>query len=179
MVDPVIFLGFLIFDGFGPVHGQKLDNFITVDPDFIISFFLGFIKNQLYSKMKVGVIDIIGILCAAVSGTSQISDYIACLDDTAFFEGFVIGIVFSQVSVIIVAFFVEAADAKPPSAILIPTDRFHIAGFDGYYRAANLSKKLYTTNEIKQYITSCNSWSANTDKELYTKFLEKHIKTTM
>lgn len=46
-------------------------------------------------------------------------------------------------------------------------------------KTANLSKKLYTTNEIKQYITSCNSWSSNTDKELYTKFLEKHIKTTM
>ena len=33
--------------------------------------------------------------------------------------------------IVIVAFFVKAADPKPPASVLVPADSLHIAGFHG------------------------------------------------
>lgn len=45
MAEP--FLGFLILFGEGSVFIQKAGQRITVNPDFIVSFLLGFVKNKL------------------------------------------------------------------------------------------------------------------------------------
>ena len=44
--------------------------------------------------MQVRLIDIIGVLCPAVTGSSQIADDIAGCDDASLLEGFMVGIIF-------------------------------------------------------------------------------------
>lgn len=84
LVDPVILFRFLIFDRFRPVHIQEFDNLIAVNPYFIISLFLRLIEDKLHPKMKMGIVDIVGVFRPAVPGAPQIADHVACLDDAAF-----------------------------------------------------------------------------------------------
>lgn len=131
LVYPVVFLGLLVFDGFGAVHGEELGQFVAVDPDFVVAFLLGLVEDELEAEMKVGLVDVVGVFGAAVSGAAQVADDVAGLDDTAFLEGLVVGVILSQVGVVVIALAVKAADAQPPAAVLVPADGFHVAGLHG------------------------------------------------
>lgn len=45
--------------------------------------------------MKVGFVDVVGVFGAAVSGAAQVADDVAGLDDAAFLEGLVVGVILS------------------------------------------------------------------------------------
>ena len=81
--------------------------------------------------MQVGFVDVIRVFRGAVAGAPEIADDIPGGDDAAFLQLALIGVILAQMGIIVVPFFVKAADAEPPSAVLIPADGFHIAGFDG------------------------------------------------
>ncbi len=82
---PRIFPGFRILYGFRPVQLQKLYNLIAVDPDFMISILLGFIKDQLHAKVQMRFFNVVGVFRAAVAGAAQIADHISGLDDASRF----------------------------------------------------------------------------------------------
>jgi hypothetical protein len=46
--------------------------------------------------------------------------------------------------IVIIAFFIKTPDADPPAAVLVPAQRFHIAGFDGDDRRTKVRIKPYT-----------------------------------
>ena len=139
LVNAGPFLGAVHFDGFTAVNTQKLDNLIAVDPDFAVSLFLGFIKNQLYSEMQVGFINIICIFRSAVTGPSKISNDISGGDDAAFFKVCLIWVILAQMGIIIISFFIKASDSQTPASVLVPADGLHIAGFDRHNRSPCLS----------------------------------------
>ena len=142
MIDPVIFFGFLVFDGFRTVHGEKLDQLIAVNPDFIVALFLGFIEDQLQAKVQVRFIDVVGVFRTAVAGPAKVTDDIPGLYDASFLQTFMVRVVFSQMGVVVITLFVETADAKTPAAILIPADGFYISGFDANDRCPYLAHHI-------------------------------------
>lgn len=79
-------LSAIFFDSFGAVYRQKTDQFIAVNPDLVISFFLGFVKNELQSKMQVRFSDVVGVFSAAVPGVPEITDHVPGGDETALFQ---------------------------------------------------------------------------------------------
>ena len=105
----------------------------------MISFFLGFIKNQLNAEMKVGFVNIISIFRRTVAGTPQITDNVSGLDDGSFFQTGLIGVIFAQMGIVLIPFFVKAADTKPPASVLVPANGFYNSGFDGNNRGSGLA----------------------------------------
>ena len=89
-------LSAIFFDSFGAVYRQKTDQFIAVNPDLVISFFLGFVKNELQSKMQVRFSDVVGVFSAAVPGVPEITD-----------QGFVIAAVVGILSIKLVSWLVK------------------------------------------------------------------------
>ena len=79
-------LSAIFFDSFRAVYRQKTDQFIAVNPDFVVSFFLGFVKNELQSEMQVRFSDVVGVFSAAVPGVSEITDHVPGSDETALFQ---------------------------------------------------------------------------------------------
>ncbi len=67
------------------VQLQKLDKLVAVDPDFIVSLFLGFVEDELETEMQMWLVDVVGIFCTAVAGAARmITDHITGLDDASF-----------------------------------------------------------------------------------------------
>ena len=79
-------LSAIFFDSFGAVYRQKTDQFIAVNPDLVVSLFLGFIEDELDPEVQVRSCDVVGVLRGAVSGPAQVSDHISRCHDTALFE---------------------------------------------------------------------------------------------
>ena len=124
------------------VSVQKTDELVAVDPDFSVSFFLGFVKNKLNTKMQMGSIDIVGIFFRAVSGPSHVSDDVSGRDHASLLQAQTVREILPQMCIIIITSAVKTADAEPPAAVLIPADCFHIAGFHGDDRRAGINKIL-------------------------------------
>ena len=80
------FFGAFFLDGLGAVYRQKTDQFIAVNPDFVVSFFLGFVKNELQSEMQMRFSDVVGVFSAAVAGVSEITDHVSGGDEAALFQ---------------------------------------------------------------------------------------------
>ena len=74
----------------------------------------------------MGLIDIVGVFRAAVAGAAQVTNHIPGLHHGPFLQTGLIGIVFTEVGVIIVPLVVKTADAQPPAAVLVPSDGLHI-----------------------------------------------------
>ena len=51
-------------------------------------------------------------------------------------------VVFPQMRIVIIAFFVKTADAEPPAAVLVPADGFHLTGFYGNDWGTHLSHHI-------------------------------------
>jgi len=90
----------------------------------------------------MGGIDVVGVFCGAVAGASEISDYITGLHNAALLQGFVIGIIFSQMGIVIITFFVKASDSQSPSSVLIPADRLDLPGFHTDNGSSHLPHKI-------------------------------------
>ena len=58
-------------------------------------------------------LNIVGIFCLTISGPPHVADHIACLNHAAFLQGLVIRIVFPQMGVIIIPFFLFAIFDTP------------------------------------------------------------------
>ena len=82
--NPGIFFCFRVLFCLGAVQLQKLDKLVAVDPDFIVSLFLGFVEDELETEMQMWLVDVVGIFRTAVAGAAQIADYITGLDDASF-----------------------------------------------------------------------------------------------
>ena len=87
----------------------------------------------------MGVVDVVGVLRAAVTGAPQIAYDIPGLHHAAHLQAGLVGVILAQMGVIVVAFVVKAAYSQPPSAILVPAQGFHIAGFHGNHRSPHLA----------------------------------------
>ena len=98
---------------------------------------MGFVENQLHAEMQVRGFKIIGVFGGAVAGPAEISDDIARLYHRPDLEGFIIGEIFAEMGVIIVAFFIKAADSDPPAAVLIPAQRLDRAALHRDDRGAD------------------------------------------
>ena len=85
LVYPSPFFGSVYFYGLTLVFLQKFHQFVAVDPDLVVTFFLGFVKNQLQTEVEVGFFYVVGVLFGAVAGAPHISDDITGLDSAAFF----------------------------------------------------------------------------------------------
>lgn len=143
LIDSVPFLCLGILGRLRPVFIKKPGQVIAVYPDFVISFLLGFIKDQLESPVQMGLPDIIHIFLLAVAGVSHIADDLPGSDHTAFLQVFTVGEILPQMGVIIIALPVKAADAQPPATVLIPADGLHIAGFNADDRCTNTNTISY------------------------------------
>ena len=146
IIDPAPLLGFLVFRSLAAVFIEELGQFVAVYPDFVIAFFLGFIKNQFKAPMQMDSLDIIHIFSSAVACMAHISDDISCRNDTAFFQFLIIWEILSQMGIVIIPLTIEAADTDTPAAVLIPAKRFNIAGFYGNDGCTNLYKILLFRN---------------------------------
>ena len=85
LVYPPPFFGSIYFYGLTLVLLQKFYQFVAVDPDLVVTFFLGFIKNQLQTEVEVGFFNVVGVFFGAVAGAAHIADNVSGLDETAFF----------------------------------------------------------------------------------------------
>ena len=112
--------------------GQKLCEGVKIDPDLIRTILCFFIENQLHAEMKVGCINIVGVLFQAVAGLPHIPDYLAGCDGLADVQIFHIRVIFLQVRVVVIPFLVKTPDSDPPASILIPTDGFDDSSFRGH-----------------------------------------------
>ena len=95
LINACPLLGALFLDRFRAVHGEKTDQLIAVNPDFVVSFFLGFVKNELQSEMQVRFNDVVGVFSGAVTGVPEITDHIPGGDEAAFFQIGLVGVVFA------------------------------------------------------------------------------------
>ena len=57
LIYPLPFLGIGYFLGQTLVLAEEFHQFVAADPDFIIAFFLGFVENQLDTKVEVRFVD--------------------------------------------------------------------------------------------------------------------------
>ena len=85
LVYPRPFFGAVYFYSFALVLSQKFYQFVAVDPDLMVTFFLGFVKDQFQAEVEVGLFNIVGVFFGTVAGTAHIADDIPGLDETAFF----------------------------------------------------------------------------------------------
>ena len=81
---PEPFFGFGVFFRKGPVFVQEARQRIAVDPDFIVPFFLGFVKNKLQSPVEVDGLDVVDIFLLAVAGVAHIADHVSGCHHAAF-----------------------------------------------------------------------------------------------
>ena len=65
--------------------------------------------------MQVRVVDIVCVFGAAVSGSPEIADDVACLYDAPLLERLVVGIVFPQMGIVVISLFV-----LPASGLIYP-----------------------------------------------------------
>lgn len=93
--------------------------------------------------MEVGFVNIVGIFLAAVAGTPHIADNIPSLHPTSNLQVRLVGVVFPQVSIVVIAFIVEGTNPNSPSSILIPSKGFYDAGFYGDDGRSNRYDKVY------------------------------------
>lgn len=128
---------------FAAVAVEEFGQFITIHPDLVISLFLGLVENKLKPPVEMYRLDIIDIFFRAVTGVSHIADHVPRRHHAAFFQVFRIRVILPQMGIIIVSAAIEAADTDPPAAVLIPSQRFHDAGFDTYDRRTDLYAKQY------------------------------------
>ncbi len=104
----------------------------------MIAVLLRFIKDQLHPPVKVHHFDVIDIFRIAVARMPHITDHIPGRHHTAFLQSLIVRKILAQMGIIVIPFPVKAADADPPSAIPVPSQRFYIAGFDGYDRRTDM-----------------------------------------
>lgn len=81
--------------------------------------------------MQMNRVYVVDIFLRAVPGMPHIANHIPRCHDIPLFQLFPVWIVLAQVRIIIVTLPVKAADADTPPAVLVPADRFHVAGFYG------------------------------------------------
>ena len=118
--------------------GASFDNnIICADEKEIIA--VDSIADQLKAEMKVRGRDVVGILRGAVSGPAEIPDHISGCHDTALFQIRLIWVILTQMGVIVIPLFIEAPDPDPPSAVLVPSQRFHIPGLHRDHRCSHLT----------------------------------------
>ncbi len=141
MEDTEPFFGFLILFGERSVFAKKPCQCIAVYPDFIISIFLGLIKDQLHPEVEMYGIDVIGVFYCAIAGMPHIADHISGSYHTSFFKVQCIGEILTQMGIVIIAFSVKTADANAPASVLIPSEGFYIARFYCDYGRTNKNKK--------------------------------------
>lgn len=110
---------------------QKSRQLIGINPDFRIAVLLGFIKNKLDAEMQMYLINVIDIFRITITGMTHVADDVPGLYLAALLQPFGIGIVLAQVSVVIIAFLVEASDSDAPAAVAVPAQGFYVAGFYG------------------------------------------------
>ena len=94
--------------------------------------------------MQMGLINIVHVFRSAVAGMPHITDHIPCQHYRPFFQFRLIGKALAQMSIIVIPLLIKASDADPPAAVLVPAQRFHIAGFDGDDRCTKVRIKPYT-----------------------------------
>ena len=123
------------------VFVKKFGQLIAVHPDFVVPFFLGLVKDKLQSPVQMYGFDIVYILRRAVAGMPHVADHIPRRHHRSFRKPLRRRIVLPQMGIVIVAFFVKAADADTPAAVLVPAEGFHIAGFHGDDRRTDRNKK--------------------------------------
>lgn len=122
------FFGFGILFREGSVFVQKPGEGIAVDPDLIVSFFLGFVEDKLHPPMEMDGFNVIHIFFGAIARVPHVADHIAGSYNAAFFESKGVWEILAQMGIVIIAFAIEAADANTPAPILVPAKGFHIAG---------------------------------------------------
>ena len=86
-------------------------------------------------------IDIVFVLLTAVARHAEITYHIACGDDLPLIH-IGVGVISPQMCIIIVPLAVETPYAYAPAAVTVPTDGFHITGFDGDYRRADTAEHI-------------------------------------
>mgnify|MGYP007112488370 CR=1 FL=1 len=59
--------------------------FVAVDPDLVVTFFLGFVKDQFQAKVKMGLFNVVGVFFGAVTGAAHIANDISGLNEASFF----------------------------------------------------------------------------------------------
>ena len=82
--------------------GQQLCKGIEVDPDFVVAFFLGFIKDQFQPKMQMRDFYIVDIFLCTLSGVSHIADHLSGRNGLAFLQPFCKRPVLPQVGIVII-----------------------------------------------------------------------------
>ena len=91
--------------------------------------------------MQMRNIDIVFVFFAAVAGHAEITYHIAGGDDLPLIH-IGVGVISPQMSIIIVPLAVKTPYTYAPAALPVPTDRFHITGFDGDYRRADTAEHI-------------------------------------
>ena len=79
--------------------------------------------------MEVGLIDVVGIFRGAVAGAPQIADDVPGAYDAPLFQIGLVGVILTQVGVVVITLLVKAAQSQPPASVLVPSYGLHIAGF--------------------------------------------------
>ena len=102
----------------------------------------------------MGSVNIIGVFLSAVAGAPKISDDISGLYNAALFQRFVIGIIFSQVCIVIVTFFVEASDSQPPASVLVPADGLDLPRFHTDNGSPHLSHEIMSQMTALKSVTA-------------------------
>lgn len=102
-------------------------------------------------------LDIVHILRGAVAGMSHVADHIPRRHHSPFRKPLRIRVVLPQMCIVIVAFFVKTADADTPAAVLVPSQRLHVAGFHGDDRRAD-------RNAISNFYILYHTYRHNTNK---------------
>jgi len=133
LVNPEPLFGLLILFGQRAVSGKKTGECVAVDPDLVVSFLLGLVKDQLEAEMEMDGFDVVGVFHGAVARMPHIADHVSGGYDASLLQVKGVGEVLPQVCVIVIALFVKAADSDPPSPVLVPAKGLHIAGFHGHY----------------------------------------------
>lgn len=121
--------------------GQELCEGVYIYPDFVIALLLRFVKDKLQPPVQVRHLNVIHIFLGAVARMPHIANHISGRDDAAFLQILRIRIILPQMCVVIVALPVKAADADTPSAVLVPAQRFNLAGFYGNDRGTDWNNR--------------------------------------
>ena len=110
---------------------QQADDVVDVDPDFGITLLLALVEHQLHAKVQMDGFDVVDVFLMGVARSAHEADDVAGADMLALGKTRRIGIVLSQVGIVIIAQTVVRSDSDTPAAVLVPTQRFHGAAFHG------------------------------------------------
>ena len=111
-----------------PVFRQKTGQGVKIDPDLIVALFLGLVKDQLQSPVKMRYFYIIDIFFGAVARMSHIADDVSGSDHASHLKTFRVRIVLPQMRIVIISSAIETADADAPAPVLVPAQSLHHAG---------------------------------------------------